>query len=604
MSRWVACLARRFFFGLVLAVLAAPAQATIRYAVSVAHPDEHIFHVALTIPGVEKEVTVQLPAWNALYQIRDFAHHVSNLRAEDSAGAALPVLKLDKQTWRVTGTGAITVRYGAYWDEASPFSSQLSAAHAFINLATVLCYVPNRRSEDVQVSFENVPSPWRVAMALRSGEAAAGQASAAYVAANYDALVDAPVEIGLFDEWRVEGLRPAVRVVVHGDGAVSQSTREQITETLRRIVAYQTQLMRGAPYDEYIFLYHIAAATGAGGGGMEHANSTAIWVESTSSLPSITAHEFFHLWNVKRIRPASLEPVDYSREEWTRALWFAEGVTSTYGSFTMVRTGLWTHGQFYDDLAAQFTSLESRPARRWKSVEEASLDAWFEKYPLYRRPDLSISYYGKGQILGVLLDLLIRDATDNRASLDDVLRLLNQEFARRGRFYHDSADLRAAAERVAGRNLEDFFTRYVAGTEELPAADLLSRAGLVLKASGHSRADLGFVPGRAPDGTAVAQVGPGSAAERAGVREGDLLLELDGSAFPRNIDRWLRERKPGQEVRLRLRRDGQERELSFALGARLERAYEIEEVSKPTDRQRRIRDAVLTGATSAPDAHQ
>jgi predicted metalloprotease with PDZ domain len=252
--------------------------------------------------------------------------------------------------------------------------------------------------------------------------------------------------------------------------------------------------MREVPFEEYVFFYHFNPDSM--GGGMEHANSTAI----DSSRPpavGVTAHEFFHLWNVKRIRPVSLERgcpegcadgrgPDYSRENWTRSLWLAEGVTSTYGAFTLVRTGLWTRQQFYKDLAGEIAELESRPARQWQSVEQASLDAWLEKYARYQQPEYSISYYNKGQILGVLLDILIRDATDNRASLDDVLRYLNREFAHRGRFYDEQRDIRAAVEKIAGRDFGDFFARYVAGTDPLPYDEILGRAGLQLTLRGRN----------------------------------------------------------------------------------------------------------------------
>ena len=595
MSRSFTAAARRLVLAVVFAAL--PAQATIGYAVSVAEPEQHQFQVTMTVPGVHDEVLVQLPAWNALYQIRDFAHRVAHVRATDEAGTSLRVRKLDKQTWRISGTGVVTVRYAVFWDEPGPFSSQLNTRHAFLNLATVLFYVPARRSEDVRLVFDDVPASWRVAVALRPGDASTGLWTGGYVAPSYDAVVDAPVELGEFEEFRLEGVIPPVRVVVHGDGW----KREQLAETLRRIVSYQTELMRGAPYDEYLFIYHIGSAASNAGSGMEHANSTAIFNESAAPLADISAHEFFHLWNVKRIRPQSLEPVDYTREQWTRALWFAEGVTSTYGAYTLVRTALWNHKQFYGDLGAQITELEGRPARRWKSVEEASLDAWFEKYALHRRTDFSISYYNKGQLLGVLLDILIRDATDNRASLDDLVRALNEKLARRGRWYHDSDDIRAEAERLVGRSLGEFFSRYVAGTDELPCAELLSRAGLVLQAMGTVRADFGFWSDRGPDAVSVAtQVQPGSAAEQAGVREGDVLLRLNGHPFPRDPESWLREHRPGETVQLCLRRNGTEKEVSFALGERQERGYRVEEAANATEKQRRIRDGLLRGTTDAP----
>jgi predicted metalloprotease with PDZ domain len=290
-------------------------------------------------------------------------------------------------------------------------------------------------------------------------------------------MVDAPVEIGHFEEFRLEGVNPPVRVVVHG----GNWDRSRLHEMLRRIVTYETQMMRDAPYAEYLFIIHIGIDSDSNAGGMEHANGTAISVGDFGELQSVAAHEFFHLWNVKRIRPQSLEPLDRTREQYSRSLWFAEGFTNTYGNYALVRSGLWSPRQFFEDLGVEITELESRPARRWQSAEQSSLDAWYEKYAFYRRPEFSISYYNKGQLIGVLLDVLIRDATDNHASLDDVLREMNDKFARHGRFYRDTDDIRAVAEHVAGRGLKEFFYRYVSGTEELPFEEVLALAGLIVR---------------------------------------------------------------------------------------------------------------------------
>ncbi len=219
--------------------------------------------------------------------------------------------------------------------------------------------------------------------------------------------------------------------------------------------------MDGAPYDKYTFIFHVGKAAAGGGGGMEHANSTAIFVPSDAFLPNISAHEFFHLWNVKRIRPSTLEPLDYTHEMYTRALWFAEGVTNTYASYALVRTGIWDKQMFYQDLGSQISELEVRPAEQWQSAEESSLDAWLEKYALYEQPQRSVSYYTKGQVLGVLFDILIRDRTDAQKSLDDVLRAMNIDFAKQGKYYRDSLDIRLTAEKVTGSSFEDFFSKYV-----------------------------------------------------------------------------------------------------------------------------------------------
>ncbi len=554
----------------------------------------------MRIPKVRDHVTLQMPAWNALYQIRDFSSHLMQVSAKDEEGHPLSLHQLDKQTWAVAGNGAVTVSYPIYWDEPGPFASQLNLEHAFINFAMVLMYVPDRRAEDTRVEFDDVPEGWRVAVELDSAGASAGTSSSAYVAPSYDALVDAPVEIGHFDEFRFQAGGRPIRIVVHGDSG----DRARLTESIKRIVDYDVSLMGGAPFREYLFLFHVG--NNFGGGGMEHMNCTAISADVPAQLPVYSAHEFFHAWNVKRIRPQALEPVDYTKEMWTRSLWFAEGVTNTYESYTLVRTGLWTPQQFYANLADQIGELQSRPAHRWQSAEQSSLDAWFEKYPLYNRPEESISYYDKGQIIGVLLDLLIRDRTDNRAGLDDVLRELNEEYAKTGRFYDGSEALRAVMEDVIRRrapsadaDLADFFKRYIAGTDEIPYADFLSRAGWVLRDTSQHRATLGFSVTRDnPTSASIGYVDAESGASDAGLKEGDVLLSLNGEAFPRLPDRWLRDHQPGERIAVKVRRGGEERDFSFSLGRQSDAAYQITEIGSPTERQRRIRDGILRGVTT------
>lgn len=474
--------------GMFFGVAAPPASATIAYRVSLANPDRHIFNVEMTIPVNGKEVVTALPAWNTLYQVRDFSYRVTAVSALCPASMApLTVQLLDKDTWRVSlgdtcqpgDRNRLEIRYSIQWDDSGPFNSQLNDHHAFMNLGEILMYVPERRTEDTSVSFENLPASWRTA-----AELAADGPPDTYTATSYDALVDAPVEAGEFDEFQFTESGARFRVVVD---AINWK-KEALQGGLERITRYEMRLMGGPPPFDlpsrgYTFFFHIGPYEDQGGGGMEHRNSTAIAATSVEAAAAIAAHEFFHVWNVKRIRPLTLEPVDYTKEQYTRALWFAEGVTSCYASFTLERSGLWSKKQFYDDLALQISELQSRPAHTWQSAEASSLDAWLEKYDAYNAPDRSISYYDKGQILGVLLDLGIRDATDDRKSLDDVLRRMNEEYAKKGKFYDDSNGIRAAVEEVAGKSFEDFFGRYVSGTVEIPYNDFLSMAGLELNAS-------------------------------------------------------------------------------------------------------------------------
>jgi len=515
--------------GMLFGPAARPAFATITYHVSLANPDQHLFHVEMAIPVDGKEVVTALPAWNALYQVRDFSYRVRDVSGVCPAvdGVPLSVRLLDKDTWRMSLTGAcqpggrntFEIQYSIEWDDPGPFSSQINQHHAFMNLAEILMYVPDRRAEETRVAFENLPAGWHTV-----AELAPGKDSNTYRAGSYDALVDAPVEAGEFDEFQFMESGARFRVVVDS----TRWKKDVLEGALELITRYELKLMGGPPPFDlpsrgYTFFFHIGAYEDQGGGGMEHRNSTAIASTSVDGAIAIAAHEFFHVWNVKRIRPRALEPVDYTKEQYTRALWFAEGVTSCYSSFTLERSGLWSKEQFYDDLALQIGELQSRPAHSWQSAEDSSLEAWLEKYDGYNAPDRSISYYNKGQILGVLLDLAIRDATDNRKSLDDVFRRMNEEYAKQGRFYDDSNGIRAAIEEIAGKSFEDFFTRYVSGTVEIPYNKFLTVAGLELNANSGQQADRN---GQAGERVSISEIPHASERQRR-IREGLLRGTTD-----------------------------------------------------------------------------
>ncbi len=587
---------RAAIVALCAAFLPLTCNAAIRYEVSLAHPEHHLFHVTMLIPDVSGEVTVQMPAWNALYQIRDFSSHLQDVEAFVGA-EKVPILRVNKLTWRITATGTVRVQYASSWDEPGPFSTQLNGEHASINPAMILMYVVGNRQEKVALNFGDFPHEWRAEGALLEGcKIVFDQPLCREEAANYDELVDAPIEVGKVDEFDLPGMSPPITVAVHGDNW----QRKKIEELLTRICQYEIKLMEGAPFEHYTFIVHTGKVASGAGGGMEHANSTAIYVPSDEFLAAVGAHEFFHLWNVKRIRPASLEPVDYTKEQYSRALWFSEGVTNTYGSFTLVRTGIWSKQQFYADLGEQITEIEARPANRWQSAEESSLDAWLEKYATYNQPDMSVSYYTKGQILGVLLDILIRDRADNRKSLDDVLRGLNTNFAKQGKFYRESDDIRITAEKVAGGSFEEFFRQYVGGTVALPYENILDLAGLKLHRIQHKRATLGFVASReAGTRLLVRSIEADSSAAKAGLRAGDVIVKWNNGELPRRPERWAMEQNPGNMLRLTVLRDEKEVTLEFRLGETTETYFRVEENLHTSEKAWRIREGLLRGETQA-----
>jgi predicted metalloprotease with PDZ domain len=315
-------------------------------------------------------------------------------------------------------------------------------------------------------------------------------------------------------------------------------------------------------------------------------------------LESVVAHEFFHAWNVKRIRPQTLEPIDYIHGNDTRDLWLCEGVTSTYAQLALVRGDLIDRDVFYERIADAIEALQGRPARRSQSVETAGREAWLEKYSDYNRRDRSISYYNKGELLGYLLDLGIRHASDNHAGLDDLMRHLNQDFAQRGRFY-TLADFRSIIALLAPTfDLNQFLTDYMRGTQELDYSTYLGYAGLNLSTRQEELPLQGFSASRNAGGLLqVDSVDTGSDAEKAGLQPGDLLMMADGDLLPAGPNPTLPLWRPGQSVELQIAREGVTRLFKFRIGVKQQISVQIEENPKATPDQLQVREGWLKGIT-------
>jgi len=548
--------------------------------------------VRFELPAGSTRRVVELPVWNALYQVRDFSQYIDRVTASGPSGQALEVRKTDKSSWEVSGAGAgVVVEYDIVADDAGPYGAEINVTHAFLNLAQVLMYSPESRSWNEQVQFTDVPAGWKFATALAS-------VGRAFEAPSYDGLVDSPVEAGNFREEDFDEGGGHYRVVIDADAGDYDMSR--VASSVHRIVAAATGWMRDRPFQTYVFLFHFPHAPS--GGGMEHAYSTAIDVnaqlmrDDLQSFNGVTAHEFFHLWNVKRIRPQSLEPIDYTKENYTRALWFSEGVTSTVEDVILLRAGLLDERGYLQKIGEQITELQRRPAHTTQSAEESSLDAWLEKYSEYRLPERSISYYNKGDMLGVMLDLAVREASNGKASLRDVFHWMNANYAKKGLFFADSAGVRIAAEAVCHQDLGSFFDQYVAGVKEVPWDEFLGTVGLKVVTRVNTVADPGFVAVRNFDApAAVIRLRPGSDAEKAGLMPGDVVLELDGRPVAADFNRRLVSLRPGDVLRLRVRQRGKEREMQWRVGAREEMEYELKDLDQLTAQQKARRAAWLKG---------
>jgi len=592
---------------------AAQAAQPIQYGVDLQATETHLVRVTLNIPSATAGTEIQIPTWNCLYQIRDFVREVQDLKA-DCDGQPVDVDREDLNTWRGPNRfcGDLAFHYLVYADTDGPFESILDSHHAFLNLAMVLFFLPRERHRPAQIKFQ-IPSGWKLATFL---EDEGGESQAA----DYDALVDSPVEAGHFEDFSyTQGFIPAgaptaemkratIRVIIDADH--SDYSSDRILNSLQQITAEETALMQDLPFRRYTFILHFPR-DGGETGGMEHRDGTAISIPASSMhsnesyLESVAAHEFFHAWNVKRIRPQALEPVDYINGNDTRDLWLCEGVTNTYAELALLRARLIDRNTFYERLATAIQALQSRDARRFQTAEMSGREAWLEKYSDYNRSERSTSYYNKGELLGYLLDLAVRHGSDNKAGLDDVMRRLNQDFARRGRFY-TLADVAAIVGQLAPRfDMNRFVADDVRGTQELDYATYLGYAGLRLSTQTSETPVPGFSASRNAGGfLQVDSVDTGSDADRAGLLPGDVLMMADRDLLPPSAQPVLPYWRPGQTVELQIARASETHVLRFRIGVNQEIAFQIGEDPHASAEQLRLRDGWLTGATHSNSGKQ
>jgi predicted metalloprotease with PDZ domain len=575
-----------------------PNAPEIGYTVSMPKPHTHLLEVEARLrytASATASVDLIMPVWTpGSYLVREFARHVQDFAAQDGGGRVLQWSKLNKNTWRVETTGAreLRVRYSVYADELTVRTNELNDRHAFWNNAALLMYPDGFLGAPSTLHVEPFDG-WRIA----TGLPAAGSERDTFRAENFDVLYDSPFLAGNFKTVSFEVKGTPHRVVIDGEGNYDP---ERVRREVQQIVEAEVALMGEIPYHDYTFLLMLGPT---GGGGLEHLNSTSLtWRRFGFSTPddrrgfhTLVAHEFFHLWNVKRIRPDALGPFDYTQENYTRLLWVAEGITSYYENQFVRRAGLMTDRQYLDTIARDIQSLQNTPGRLEQSAEESSFDAWIKQY----RPDentvnSTISYYDKGAILGILLDLEIRRRSNGAHSLDDVMRALYKDFYKQNRNY-TPADFQRTAEQAAGTGLDEFFRRFVRGREELDYNAALEWVGLRLDtastAAGRPAAEeayLGATLEQTGERLNVRNVPAGTPAYEQGLNAFDQIVSVDGYRATRDsLNARLADKRPGDSLTLTVFRNDELRTFNIKLGGRLNAAYRIMPVKGATDQQKR-----------------
>jgi predicted metalloprotease with PDZ domain len=573
MNRKRCCL----FFVVLALLVAVPVGAQplepIRYTLSFSAPQTHYVEIDAVIPtDGQPQVDLMMAVWTpGSYLVREFERHVEAVTALGAGGARLPLEKTRKNRWRITTNGARTVslRYRVYCREMSVRTNWVDDQFALINGAPTFITLVDQRARAHEVRLQ-LPAGWSRSL---SGMPAASPEPNHYRAADYDTLVDSPIVAGnpaVYD-FTVQG-KPHHLVNI---GEVGLWDGARAAQDLAKVVQKTADLWANLPYDRYLFFNII----GAPANGIEHKNSTVLNTDRMSTRTrgaylgwlGLASHEYFHTWNVKRLRPIELGPFDYENEVYTKGLWFAEGVTDYYGDLQVHRAGLSTREEYLSDLSNQISGLQTTPGRLVQPVETASYDAWIEYY----RPDensvnTSISYYVKGAVIGFLLDARIRRATDGARSLDDLMRLMYQRHS--GARGFTPQDLRAAALEVAGPAARDDLQRWLARaletTDELEYSEALDLLGLRFRpASDNRRAWLGLNT-RVDNGrTIVTQIRRGTPAFEAGFNVDDEIVAIDDIRVPAGqLDTRIGQFQPGNKVSVLITRRDLERRLNVTLG--------------------------------------
>ena len=601
-------MAATFWVALFLMMHAATASAQsarepIRYTLSFPAPQTHYVEVTASVPtGRRADVDLMMAVWTpGSYLVREYARNVEAVTASGPDGRALNVDKSKKNHWRIATGGAptITLKYRVYSREMSVRTNWVETDFALLNGAPTFITLADLSPRPHEVIL-NPASGWKRSItalpAMDGGDHR-------YRAPDYDTLVDSPIVMGnpaVYD-FEVDGKKHSLVNV--GEAGVFDGARA--AKDLETIVKEDRRLWGFLPYDRYVFFNMITES----GGGLEHKNSTVLMTNRWSTRTrraylawlDLASHEYFHAWNVKRLRPAELGPFDYENENITRSLWIAEGFTDYYADLQVLRAGLQTRDEYLEDLSSTIELLQTTPGRLVQSAEMASFDAWIKYY----RPDensnnTTISYYTKGTVIAFLLDAKIRKATNGTKSLDDVMRTAYQKFS--GPKGYTPEEFRAVAEQVAGTSLKVFWDTAVESTSELDYTETLDTFGLRFKPPLPPPADRPAKPWlgistRIDNGRLlVAQVQRDSPADVAGLNVDDEILAIDDFRVRADrLDNRLEQYQRGDKVAFLVARREQLVRIPVTFGAELAKGWRLELNPAATDTQRRQLDAWLRG---------
>ncbi len=562
----------------------------IEYIVSLHAPQTQTVEICMRVRDIASPVLdLALPVWRTgRYAVINPAGTVNRVRAQSTAGRSLSISKLDKTTWRVQTEGCpeIEIRYSVYANSLADRTRHVDDTHAFLSGATVFLYVPDRRHDPLSLRID-APKHWNLACGLDSIE----EDPRMLLAPSYDVLIDSPIEVGIHDVLHFEVGGIPHEIVLWG---APQLDGRKLTEDFEAIVRNESELFGGLPYSRYIFMIHVSPGLG---GGTEHLNSTIIQAPPRTfedaaiykRLLGTASHEMFHVWNVKRLRPAALAETDYSRENYTDLLWFCEGTTMYYEDLILARSGRTGADGYLRDLGELIHRVRRRPGSKVQSVAESSFDAWIKfNQPTSDDMNTTVSFYDSGAVVSFLLDLELRARTENQVSMDTLMVEMVSLFPSSGPGF-TTENLIEVASRLSGSRFEEFFERYIRSTELLPLEERVSVLGLKLAIDPAGiKAYTGLMNFEQNSRTIVRYVLSDGPAYSAGILSGDEIVTLNGRRYnavemTNHVETQMR---PGDNIQLEILRRGRQRMIEFPAAAAPRGRWQLSRVSDPTEKQK------------------
>jgi len=575
---------------IIIAVFATGLLAkSIYYKLSMSESHTHLFEVEMRLEGGRGKQVVAMPVWTpGSYLIREYAKNIQDISARSTDGTRLKISKQDKNHWAVSGKRGqdIIVSYKVYSFEHSVRTSYLNSDHALVVPASVLMYWQKNQDRQHHLQID-LPDSWStISTALEPFNKPGNRK---FRAKNYDELADSPLELGNQHTIDFTVLGKPHELAIYG---ASNYVDSVLVADFTRIIEAEAEIFGGLPYAHYNFIIHAEE----GRGGLEHAGSSVNFISRWSfnddkrykSFLALISHEFFHTWNVKRIYPKGIATFDYDNENYLDELWMAEGFTSYYDELILQRIGLTNEDEYLEIIKAEINTLEARPGKRHQSVAEASWDTWIKFYrPNEHSRNSTVSYYNKGHLLGLLLDLKIIAASEGETNLDAVMLKLYKDFALKQRGY-TTRDVRLVCEKESGLDLDNFFEQYVFGLEPLPYAEVLGLAGLELDSTTEKSAYLGATLRDRGGKVMITRIMEDSPAWNAGLNANDELVAIDGFRVDSAAPQYLGEKIPGDRIICTLSRNGIMRDIHLTVGFTPVKIESLKQIEAPSDQQKLV----------------